>query len=366
MTKTPISQILLVEDSPADARLIEEYLRERTWPAIDADVPAIEHVERLAPAIESITPQVDLVLLDLGLPDSSGLETLYEVLDTELSVPVVVLTGLDDERTGVEAVEQGAQDYLVKNDLTPRLLQQTLRYAIQREQNQQELRRKNEQLQQRNAQLALLNQVVRHDIRNDVTVILSWGETLDDFVNEEGSEYLDRMINAGEHVTSITETVGDFLEVLEGNSDPDLRSIDLERVLVDEIEKVRSSHDNVTITLTGDHEGRLDVVATDLLPSVFRNLLNNAVTHNDKDHAKIAVQVTEHEESVEVDVADNGPGIPDEHKSELFGRGEMGLESPGSGIGLYLVDTLTEMYGGEVTLTDNEPDGTVFTVSLQK
>jgi len=353
------NHILLVEDNPADARLIEEYIGERRWPDIDDESPTIEHVERIDSAIEACIEQIDIVLLDLGLPDSDGIETLERMLDGAEAVPVVVLTGLDDERIGVEAVERGAQDYLIKNDLTPRLLQQTLRYAIQRERQQQEL-------QQRNAELALLNQVVRHDIRNDAAVVLGWGDSMRGHVDETGEVYLDRILSAGEHITSITDTVGDFLDVLEGNSDSELRPINLESILTNEIEKTRSAHEEAEITVTGDLNGELQIAATELVSSVFRNLLNNAVSHNNKETPKITVRVEQSDDTVSVQVADNGTGIPDSQKGEIFGRGEMGLESSGSGIGLYLVDTLVEMYDGEIVVADNDPEGSVFTVKLRK
>ena len=374
MTNTALTRVLLVEDNPADARLITEYLAEESWPNIEADAPMVDHVERLSSAREALTDTVDVVLLDLGLPDSSGVETLDEVLAIGIPAPVVVMTGLDDERVGVSAVEHGAQDYLIKDDVTPRLLRQTLGYAVRREHQQQELRK-------RNAELALLNQVVRHDIRNDVAVILGWGDELEAHVDEEGQTYLDRMLSAGEHITNITETVGDFLDVLEGDSEPELHPVDLESVLTNEIEKARSAYDNTTITLTGDLHSELTVTATDLLSSVFRNLLNNAVSHNDKPEPEITVHVEENEETVSVQIADNGPGVPDSQKDEIFGRGEMGLESSGSGIGLYLVDTLVDMYDGEVILEDraerssassrpqaddNDPEGSVFTVQLNR
>jgi len=358
MTDTALTHVLLIEDNPADARLITEYLAEQPWQNIDADAPTVDHVERLSEARDALTDAVDVVLLDLGLPDSSGVETLDEVLAIGVPAPVVVMTGLDDERVGVDAVEHGAQDYLVKDDVTPRLLQQTLRYAIRREQQQQELR-------QRNAELALLNQVVRHDIRNDVAVILGWGDGLRPHVDEAGQDSLDRMLNAGEHITNITETVGDFLDVLEGDSEPELHPVDLESTLTNEVDKARSAYDTATISVEGDlHEG-LKVVATDLLSSVFRNLLNNAVSHNDKPEPEITITVEDNDETVSVAIADNGPGIPDSQKDEIFGRGEMGLESSGSGIGLYLVDTLVEMYNGSVVIENNDPEGSVFTVTLQ-
>jgi len=359
MSNPTPTRVLLVEDNPADARLITEYITDQSWPDIDADAPTVEHVDRLSDARDVLADTVDVVLLDLGLPDSSGVETLEEVLAVGVPTPVVVMTGLDDERIGVDAVERGAQDYLLKDDVTPRLLQQTLRYAIQREHRQQELRK-------RNAELALINQVVRHDIRNDVAVILGWGDTLAAHVDEEGQEYLDQMLSAGEHITTITETVGEFISVLEESSEPELHPVALDGVLTNEVEKARSAYDDATITVTGDLHTELEVVATGLLSSVFQNLLTNAVSHNDKPDPEITVTVEDNDDTVSVAIGDNGPGIPHSQQDEIFGRGEMGLESSGSGIGLYLVHTLVQMYNGSVSVEDNDPEGSVFTVTLKR
>jgi signal transduction histidine kinase len=103
-----------------------------------------------------------------------------------------------------------------------------------------------------------------------------------------------------------------------------------------------------------------------MLQSVFRNLVKNAIEHNDKTVPEVTVSVSERDDTVLARVADNGPGIPDEQRSEIFGKGEKGLESDGTGIGLYLVSTLVDQYGGDVWIEDNEPEGTVFTVELPK
>ncbi|MFB6188436.1 MAG: ATP-binding protein [Halapricum sp.] len=358
MAEPTTEQILLVEDNPTDARLIEEYVSEQSWPELD-EKPTIDHVDRLADAVEARDDETDVVLLDLGLPDSDGFKTLDGMLAAAGDEPVVVLTGLDDERVGVEAVERGAQDYLVKDDLTPKLLQRTIRYAIERERQQR-------RLEQRNEELALLNRIVRHDIKNDVSIIMGWGDALDEYIDPAGEEYLERMINASDHITGIAETVGDFLEILEGDKEAELQAIDLGRLLETEVEKAQSAHESATVSITGDLPHGLSVAATELLSSVFRNLLNNAVRHNDKTEPEVSIDVKVHSETVTVRVADNGPGIPESQRDEIFGRGEKGLQSPGSGIGLYLVDTLVDMYDGEIHITDNEPEGSVFAVTLHR
>jgi signal transduction histidine kinase len=365
MTDTQQYNILLVEDNPSDARLIEEYLNEQVWSEQRRD-PTVRHVDRLADAVETRDDAVDIILLDLGLPDSSGFETLETMLEAAGDEPVVVLTGLDDDSLGVEAVERGAQDFLTKHDLEPKLLQRTLKYAVERERQQQVLERRNEEL-------ALLNQIVRHDIQNDLVVLLGWSDALREHVKPAGKEHLDRIMSASDHIAGIAETAGEFMEILEGDKEPELHPVGLETVLQTEIEKARSAHEAATISITGDIPSGLRVSATDLLASVFRNLLNNAVTHNDKAEPQITVDVDVGPETVDVHVADNGPGISESLKTEIFSHGEMGAESQGSGIGLYLVDTLVGIYDGTVTIDDRaawlgepELDGSVFTVTLHR
>ena len=365
MTDTPQHDILLVEDNSSDARLIEEYLKEPGWSGQET-APTVRHADRLAEAVETRDDAVDVVLLDLGLPDSSGFETLDAMLEATGDEPVVVLTGLDDDRVGIEAVERGAQDFLVKGDIDTKLLQRTLKYAVERERQQQALERRNEEL-------ALLNQIVRHDIKNDLTVILGWGDALREHVEPSGKEHLNRIMSASDHIAGIAETAGEFIKILDGDREPELHPVALEPVLRTEIEKARSANGEVSVTIQGGIPSGLHVTGTDLLSSVFRNLLNNAVTHNDKSQPELTVEVETTDSSVSVHIADNGPGIPDSQKTEIFGRGEMGEKSQGSGIGLYLVDTLVEMYGGSVTIEDRAEwlgeagaDGSVFTVTLNR
>jgi signal transduction histidine kinase len=351
--------LLLVEDNPSDVRLIKEYLIERHWGENTEGVPEIVQVDRLQNGIEARSEETDLVLLDLNLPDSAGLDTLESMVSVTENTPIVVLTGLDDQQLGVRAVEHGAQDYLIKDEVSPALLQRTIQYAIERARRQRELRR-------RNQELAVLNRIVRHDIRNDVSVFIGWGDALEDYVEPGGEEYLSRMLDAADHITQLTETVGDFLNVLESHQDAELRSYDPVRVLRAEIEKARSAHGEAEFTVEGSLPDEVAVEATEMLPSVFRNLLNNAVMHNDKETPKVRISLEVTSDTVQVAVADNGPGVPEGRREEVFGRGQMGLESPGSGIGLYLVDTLVDMFGGEVRIDDNEPEGSVFRVKLPR
>ncbi|MFI5395811.1 MAG: ATP-binding protein [Candidatus Binatia bacterium] len=134
MLRLPVIQVLLVEDNPADARFIRTMFDDARRNATESTRFELRQVERLSTAIEHLLHEVvDVVLLDLSLPDSQGLETLIGVRTAAPHVPFVVLTGLDDEATAMQAVQAGAQDYLIKGETDRQLLVRSLRYAMERQ-----------------------------------------------------------------------------------------------------------------------------------------------------------------------------------------------------------------------------------------
>jgi PAS domain S-box-containing protein len=136
-------KILLVEDSESDAALLQENIRLNNADALDIEVACSlqEAVARLR------DDRIDAMLLDLTLPDSSGLETVHQINQTRPDMPIVVLTGVDDENTGVEALRTGAQDYLVKGKTDGRLITRAVRYAIERKKMEVELRQARDELE---------------------------------------------------------------------------------------------------------------------------------------------------------------------------------------------------------------------------
>lgn len=127
MTDKPIN-ILLVEDNPADARLVAEMLKEAKGIRFHVD-----KTDSLSAAIEALSNKpFDIVLLDLSLPDSMGLDTFTRIRSHPSQIPVIVFTGLHDEDLAVKAVRAGAQDYLVKGEADTALLARAIRYAIER------------------------------------------------------------------------------------------------------------------------------------------------------------------------------------------------------------------------------------------
>ena len=131
------NRILLVEDNPGDARLLREALKDVANYRFD-----LEHVERLSHALERLRHEhFDVVLLDLSLPDSQGLENLAPVRDAAPAVPILVLTGLDDEEVAVRALRVGAQDYLVKGQTDGISVVRAIRYARERKAAEEQIQR---------------------------------------------------------------------------------------------------------------------------------------------------------------------------------------------------------------------------------
>lgn len=356
------TKILLIEDNEGDARLIEEMLQMKGNLLDDNNNLSpnfsLIHEDHLSDGLDRLeSASIDIVLLDLMLPDSSGEETLDSVLQHTSEVPIVLLTGLNDREFGVNAVQRGAQDYLVKGEIDGELLVRTMRYAMERKKNERELA-------QRTEQLAILNQILEHDIRNDMNVVHGTGKLLRDTLDDpEKEEYVDRILDNSEHVVELTETVSTLLETITGEQDPNLEPVKAGCVLESELRKIRTSHDDASFVVEGSIPD-VTVRANNMLSSVFSNLLNNAVQHNNSDDPRVELSVESRDETVVVRIADDGPGIPDDQKNGIFGRGEQGLDSSGTGIGLYLVDTLVEQYGGTVRVEDNDPNGAVFVVEL--
>jgi len=228
-----------------------------------------------------------------------------------------------------------------------------------------ERQRYENELEQVNEQLEILNRVVRHDIRNDMAVILGWADLLEDSVDDDGQDNLEKILTSGEHIVELTEIARDYVETLTSGEEVEIKPTALRQVLTNEITIRQEAYPGAEITGDGSIPD-VDVQANEMLSSVFRNLLNNAVQHNDKDTPVVTVAAEEREDDVRVTVADNGPGIPEMQHETIFGKGERSLESSGTGIGLYLVGTLIDQYGGDVTVEDNEPEGATFTVTLPK
>ncbi|AKH97525.1 multi-sensor signal transduction histidine kinase [Halanaeroarchaeum sulfurireducens] len=236
-----------------------------------------------------------------------------------------------------------------------------------------------QQLEEQRDNLDILNQVLRHDIRNDIQLITAYAELLEAEADEEEfAEYIETILENANHVIELTKSAREVADVMQ-SAEKELKQVGLRTVLSNEIEEVRAAYPEADV-VEATAIPQVTVQANDMLESVFRNLLKNAIQHNDTETPRVAVSVTDRDETVHIRVADNGPGVPDEQKERIFGKGKKGLDSQGTGIGLYLVKTLVGNYSGDIwvedrdeqglsdsqAIPDDEREGAVFVVELPK
>ena len=226
-------------------------------------------------------------------------------------------------------------------------------------------RKQNEQkLTEQRDNLELLNQVLRHDIRNKLQIIQGRTGLVEGNVDKSEQEQINIIQENTKKAIELTNTARNLSETML-SSKADVEPVSLSQHIDTMINSVGSEFDDTIITIEDPIPDSI-VLGNALLEAVFWNLVQNAVVHNDKEMPEIQLSITVADETVTLAFADNGPGIPDNQKEEVFGKGDKGLDSPGTGIGLYLVRTLVDQYGGDVWVEDNEPDGSVFVVELPK
>lgn len=194
-------RVLLVEDNPLDVRLVEEYL------ADCACATALEHVSTMAAALQALQrTSFDAVLLDLMLPDCTGLDTVFAVRSAAGPIPIVVLSGTDNESDAIEAVRLGAQDYLVKRKTDSEALVRSLRFAIERAARAQTSQPDPEASRQLRAALASLTTRER-EVLNQILV----GKTLKQIALQFGTSY-----------NTVKNQRASIIEKLGADSDADL------------------------------------------------------------------------------------------------------------------------------------------------
>lgn len=164
-------KILIIEDNPEDLRLIEEMLKEVESPMFE-----LHHSKRLSDGLRCLVrDDFDILLLDLSLPDSVGLDTFFSVYEQAPEIPIVILTGFNDEETAIKAVSEGAQDYLVKGQVNSLLLSRSISYAIERKLIEDELIRHryylNELVEKRTEELENANKYLQEEIMEKETLI---------------------------------------------------------------------------------------------------------------------------------------------------------------------------------------------------
>lgn len=233
--------------------------------------------------------------------------------------------------------------------------------ALDRSDRERVLRQKERELRRQNDQLEFLNALLRHEVLNGTMVITTYAEILEAHVDDAGEEYLSTIAEYGKDIADLIEKVRAVLQTLTAE-DREFRRVSLRPVLTDRIERLRATFPEANVTAD---VADIAVWADDLLGDVLWNVLVNAVEHNDADEPRVWVTAEECDGSAVVQIADNGPGVPDDRKEVVFERDSVQGGPPGgAGFGLYFVVTMLDHYGGTAHVEDRDGGGAVFVVEI--
>ena len=355
---------LLVEDNPGDSRLIREMLAEARGVTF-----SLEYADRLQVGLEHLREGgIDVVLLDLGLPDSQGLETLSKIYAQAPEVPIVVLTGLNDEMLGVQAVNRGAQDYLVKGQVDVNLLVRALRYAIERKRAEERERQLKLQLElsSRLASVGMMATGVAHEINNPLTSVIGFAELLmQKDVPEDVGEIAGIINDSAQRVAGIVKNLLTFAH----QQKLERTSVDINEIIQATLAVLAYSVETnaVKVTTQLDPEVPWTMADESQLRQVFLNLIINAETEMKSAHGmgNLLIKTGRVESNIQVSFTDDGPGISEENLLYLFvpffTTRQVGK---GTGLGLSICHTIMAEHGGRIYAKSKLGEGTTFTVEL--
>lgn len=365
--------ILVIEDSPRDYAMYQEMLADAHTPKFN-----LQWAQTLAAGMGQLPdPRLDIILLDLFLPETRGLKTLTKLQKKEPGIAIVVLTQLDDEQMGMSAVREGAQEYLVKGQIDRYHLQRSIRHGMERHRIEGALRASEEQhralaekVQQANLELESFTYSVSHDLRAPLRAITGFAEIINRrhraTLSEDVQHYLDNIIQGGKQMGWLIDDLLAYSRLGRGSLTTD--SIDLNDFFAgikrSVAAKIKEHNATVTIatgmpTLEGNKS---------LLSQVFSNLIVNAMSFHKPDVPPTVTVSSEQKPGLLVFcVADNGIGIPPEvHENifHVFQRAVSPEEYPGTGIGLAIVKKSVELLHGSVSLQSEVGVGSNFYISI--
>jgi signal transduction histidine kinase len=361
-------RLLLVEDNPGDARLLQEELKEVASARFE-----VRHVTRMAEALAAVSePGLDVVLLDLSLPDGHGLSNIERVVQAAPMLPLVVLTGTDDEQLAMRAMHAGAQDYLVKGQASGPLLVRALRYAIERKRAEEGLKR-----EEAARQTALFREqflgILGHDLRNPLQAISGNAALLLRYggLSEPQRKAVNRISISSDRMARMISDILDFTRTRLGGGYTLQRTwMNVHEVLKQVVEELEVAHPQkrFELSVAGTGWGEWDA---DRIAQAASNLVGNAVQYSPEGSA-VRVLARDEDDGVRVEIHNPGTPIPAErlpHIFDPFVRGQQGSGSgsrSGLGLGLYITHEIVKAHGGSLQVRSTEAEGTCFWLKLPR
>ena len=372
--------VLLVDDSEGDHGIIRRYLGRAMTGSFE-----VRWAQTVEEALSLLGREAaDVCLVDYRLGSHSGLEVLRSIQERDIRVPVIFLTGLGDLEVALEAMRRGAIDYLDKNELTPNLLERSIRYAIENFAVCEALRRANEELEERvrertadlersNRELEDFATLVSHELELPLKTITAQLDALRGSPAEAApagdpdltAYFLNRAYTSAVRMQRLVREVLDYSRV--GKRPSAFQPVNLEELLHEVLTELDGAIREANACV---EFGPLHTVVGDpcLLERVFKNLIHNAIKYSG-DAPRVYVWAEPGEQGWLCGVKDDGRGIaPDECDQifQIFHRARREGAAPGHGIGLALCKRITQYHGGDIWVESLPGSGATFFFTLAR
>ncbi len=294
---------------------------------------------------------------DLGIDDPTDDLTIAtpSVYSDDIGEIGVIMTARWSSLATVEEHHVKPLEYLADHVAT----------ALNNIRSRERLERARNDLEKRKEMIEVYDRLLRHDLGNDLQVITGFSDAVRRKVegDDQTSEYAEKIHRTASEAADLIDRVGDLVKTLE--QDGELQPRALEPILSEVVDTVDTKFERLTVEYDpADFDQQ--VFAGDLLESIFTNILSNAAVHNEEE---ITVEVYAEEptpDTVVVGIADDGKGVADAVRDEIFQMGKKGPESDGTGLGMGLARALTESYGGTVEVRESNRGGADFRVTLDR
>jgi two-component system, sensor histidine kinase and response regulator len=360
--------VLLVEDDPGGARLVHEALSRGYRGGFELEVAG-----NLAAALERLRlSRIDVVLLDLSLPDSSVVETISRLHQRSPEVPIIALGGIEDEQVIQGAVRNGAEDFLVKGTFSAELLARSIRYALDRRQAREELAQARDSALESARLRAEFLANMSHEIRTPLNGIIGITRLLAETqLTVDQREMIEIASTSADALLKIVNDILDFSKLSAGKVAFEEADFDLgatvEAVMQMFAEQAQSKHVALNSFIEGDVPILLRGDAS-RLSQVLINLAGNAVKFTPCGETTIRVgriDETASDATLRFTVRDTGIGIPLEGQRYIFqafaqADGSTTRKYGGTGLGLAISAQLVELMGGNIGLQSEPGNGSVF------
>ncbi|MCC6606069.1 MAG: response regulator [Anaerolineae bacterium] len=364
--------VLLIEDNPGDVHLVKTLLAQSSVVGSGASVINLTHTERLTSAQTALCSEpCDLVLLDLSLPDTNGLNSFLELNQFHPTIPVVILSGHTDHELAIQAVQLGAQDYLSKNDLSTNLLVKTILHTIERHRLLLEISQRASELENQNLALNDFAHTVAHQIQGLLSQMVGYASLVDSHYQEELSlpakQAVDQIMQSGYKMNNvITELL--FLASMRSEN-IQVSELNNKRILTEVLKRLRYQIRATEAKISLPSQWPRAYGYAPWIEEVWLNYISNGLKYGGSEEKPPVLKLGATAESngmVRFWVADNGPGLSPTDQKRLF-KPHTRVTSKkirGEGLGLSIVWRIVEKCGGKVGVESQEGAGSCFWFTL--